>query len=77
MAYKAKLRPKTEWQQDNCIGWWLGCRNKSVEEAVHGNAVVRCCQRERCMLFAVTLAVEQADPVEGPGVKAPSTSHPE
>jgi hypothetical protein len=59
MAYKAKLRPKREWQQDNCIGWWLGCKNESVEEAVHGNAAVRCCQRERCMLFAVVLAVEQ------------------
>ena len=62
MAYKAKLRPKTEWQQDDCIGRWLGCRNKSVEEAVHGSAAVRCCKRERCMLFAVTLAADQGAP---------------
>jgi len=59
MAYKAKLRPKSEWQEDNCIGWWLGCRNKSVEEAVHSSAAVRCCQQERCILFAVVLAVDQ------------------
>ena len=59
MAYKAKLRPKSEWQKDDCIGWWIGCKNKSVEEAAHGNAAVRCCQRERCVLFAVMLAVDQ------------------
>jgi len=58
MAYKAELRLKSEWQQDDCIGWWLGCRNTAVAEAVYGKAAIRCCQRERCMLVAVRLAVD-------------------
>ncbi|HEV8716014.1 MAG TPA: hypothetical protein VGX03_24700 [Candidatus Binatia bacterium] len=59
MAYKAKVRPKSEWQQDDCIGRWLGCRNAAVEEAVYGRAAIRCCRRERCVLLAVRLAVDQ------------------
>jgi hypothetical protein len=59
MAYKARLRRKSDWQQDDCIGWWIGCRDESVEEAVYEKAAVRCCRRERCMLFAVKLAVDQ------------------
>jgi hypothetical protein len=58
MAYKAKLRPKSEWQKDDCIARWIGCRNESVQEAVYGKAAIRCCRRERCMLFAITLAVD-------------------
>ena len=60
MAYKAKLRTKSEWQTDDCIGKWIiGCKDESVEEAVYEKAAVRCCRRERCMLFAITLAVDQ------------------
>ena len=61
MAYKAKLRRKSAWQKDDCIGKWLGCRNESVDEAVYGKAAVRCCQRERCVLFAIMLAVDQGE----------------
>jgi len=59
MAYRAKLRSKSDWQKDDCIGIWSGCRNKSIEEAVHGRAAVRCCRHERCALFAIRLAVDQ------------------
>jgi hypothetical protein len=59
MAYRAKLRSKSDWQRDDCIGLWTGCRNGSVEEAVYGRAAVRCCRRERCVLFAIQLAVDQ------------------
>ena len=59
MAYKAKLRSKSDWQKDDCIGRWIGCRDESREEAVYERAAVRCCQRERCVLFAVVLAVNQ------------------
>jgi len=59
MAYKAKLRSKSPWQQDDCIGKWIGCKDKSVDEAVYGKAAVRCCRQERCMLFAVMFAVDQ------------------
>ncbi len=58
MAYKAKLRTKSPWQQDDCIGKWLGCKNMSYEEAYYGKASIRCCREERCVLFAITLAVD-------------------
>jgi hypothetical protein len=59
MAYKAKLRPKSPWQQDDCIGKWIGgCKNMSHQEAYYGKASVRCCPVERCVLFAITLAVD-------------------
>jgi len=59
MAYKAKLRIKSEWQKDDCIGRWIGCKDESVEEAAYGRAAVRCCRRERCVLFAIMFAVDQ------------------
>ncbi len=61
MAYKAKLRIKSDWQKDDCIGRWIGCRDESLEEAVYERAAVRCCQRERCVLFAVVLATDQGE----------------
>ena len=61
MAYKAKLRSKSDWQKDDCIGKWIGCRDESLEEAVYGMAAVRCCRRERCVLFAVVLATDQGE----------------
>ena len=61
MAYRAKLRSKSAWQQPDCIGRWIGCRNASVEEAVYGRAAVRCCRQEPCILFAIMLAVDQGD----------------
>lgn len=61
MAYKAKLRSKSSWQKDDCIGKWIGCKNESVDEAVYERAAVRCCRQERCVLFAVTLAVDAGE----------------
>ena len=61
MAYKAKLRTKSDWQKDDCIGRWIGCKDESLEEAVYERAAVRCCQRERCVLFAVVLATDQGE----------------
>lgn len=61
MAYKAKFEPKSKFQKDNCIGYMLGCKRPSTQEAVYGRARVRCCNSQNCMAFANTLAVDQGD----------------
>jgi len=48
------FRAKSSWQKDNCID--QNCPNESVLEAVCGNALVRCCENEKCQAMAARLA---------------------
>jgi len=63
MAYLAKFRVKSEFQKDNCIRYFMGCKKLSVLEAVHGRASIRCCASEDCKAFAAKMAVDQGDMV--------------
>lgn len=51
------LRPKSAWQKDDCINaQGLGCCGESTQEAVCGNAMIRCCTNPACVEYAKKLA---------------------
>ena len=42
------IREKSSFQKDDC----LFCDNKAVHEAVFGNAHIRCCNNDKCIISA-------------------------
>ena len=52
------FQPKSSWQKDDCINRSAehDCPNESTIEAVFGNAIVRCCEDEKCKARATELA---------------------
>lgn len=45
---------KSKWQKQDCIN--CNCLNESTLEAVTGNALVRCCEKECCKQKAAEIA---------------------
>ena len=61
MSYKAVLRKKSDFQKDSCIGWLYGCKAPSIMEAAYKSACIRCCEKDRCITYAVKLAIDIED----------------
>lgn len=55
---KVVFRPKSLWQKNDCINRSAeyDCPNESTIEAVFGDAIVRCCEDEKCKARAAELA---------------------
>lgn len=62
MAYKAKLQSKSSHQKDNCI--YPGCKRTSTQEAVYGRTHIRCCNNEKCEIYAMQMAVDSEEGIQ-------------
>lgn len=54
MEDEVKFRKKSSWQEEDCIN--PNCQNESTIEAFYGKVETRCCEDEKCKIFAINLA---------------------